>query len=556
MDIYKGEPLRHMGDLPDMGAERYPDHPAIVFQGEETTYRDLKERSNQVANMLADNGVEPGDRVALYIPNTKQFPEAYFGTLKRGAIPVPLNLRLDPNTLKYVLQDGDVKHMIASPMLAEDVQDIKAAPKLARDAGVETVYITGLEGDLFVDYESAVSSADTEFDRPDRAYDDVAIQPYTSGTTGKPKGVLLSHQNMLSAIDSIVRFGIMGDPEQKVLLVLPLFHIYALNAILGGSLYNGATIVMQAVPDPAGMLELIEEYEIDFFPAVPAIFNMIAREYRDNPGKYDVSSLEIINSAAAPLADNTRRMLEDEWDVHMMEGWGMSETAPAGTLQPVRGVNKGAGCVGLPVDDIELRLVDPETRETIVPVDELSSFGGRVDQSRDFEGGDDTMGEIAVRGPMVFEGYYKLPDVTEEVFDDDDWFYTQDIARVDEEGFLWMVDRYDDMIIAGGENIYPAEVENALYEHEAVAEAAVVAAPHEIKGEAPVAFVVLEEEYELEEEELRRFSLEYVASYAHPRRIFFVDELPRSGTEKVQRFKLEEEAEDRLDGPLTSSEEL
>lgn len=556
MEFHQGEPLRNMGDLPDMGADRYPYHPAFIHQDEEVTYEELSQRTDHVASMLKANGVEVGERVGLYIPNTIQFPEAYFGTIKRGAVPIPLNLRLDPETLSYVLQDADVDHMIASPILAEDVRDIKAAPKLAEKAGVGTVYMPGMSDDLFVDYETGLREAAGDFDRPDRAYDDIAIQPYTSGTTGKPKGVLLSHRNLLTAINSIAKFGIVGDPQEKVLLVLPLFHIYALNAIMGGVLYSGASVVLQAVPDPEGMLELIEEHEIDFFPAVPAIFNMIAREYEENPEKYDVSSLRLINSAAAPLADSTRRMMEDQWNVHMMEGWGMSETAPAGTLQPIRGVSKKAGCIGLPVDDLEFKLVDPETRETIVPPEELNSFGGRVDPERDFDDPDESSGEIAVRGPQVFEGYHKLPETTEEVFDDEGWFYTQDIARVDEDGFLWMVDRYDDMIIAGGENIYPAEVENALYEHEDVEEAGVVAADHEIKGEAPVAFVVLDSEADVEEEELRRFTLNYVASYAHPRRIFFVDELPRSGTEKVQRFKLEEEASERLDGPLTSSSEL
>lgn len=556
MEFYNGESIKNMGDLPDMGAERYQDHPAFIYQDETVTYNELSNRTSQVADMLKRNGVQTGERVGLYIPNTLQFPEAYFGTIKRGAVPIPLNLRLDPDTLSYVLKDADVNHIIASPFLAEDVRDIKAAPELAEKAGVENVYMPGMESELYIDYETEVSQADTTFERPERNFDDVAIQPYTSGTTGKPKGVLLSHRNLLSAINSIVKFGIIGDPEENVLLVLPLFHIYALNAIMGGVLYNGATVVLQAVPDPEGMLELIEEHEIDFFPAVPAIFNMISREYQENPEKYDVSSVKLINSAAAPLADSTRRMMENEWGVHMMEGWGMSETSPAGTLQPIRGVSKKAGCIGLPVDDLELKLVDPETRETIVPVEELDPFGGRVDSSRDFDDDDEVSGEIAVRGPQVFKGYHNLPDQTEKVFDDEGWFYTQDIARVDENGFLWMVDRYDDMIIAGGENIYPAEVENAIYEHENVEEAAVVGAPHEIKGEAPVAFVVLEDGSDVGEEELRKFSLEYVATYAHPRRIFFVDELPRSGTEKVQRFKLEEEAEDRLDGPLSSSEDL
>jgi long-chain acyl-CoA synthetase len=556
VEYYRGEPLENMGDLPDMGARRYADHPAFILNDDAVTYEELAQRTNQVANMLERHGVQPGERVGLYVPNTLQFPEAYFGTIKRGAVPIPLNLRLDPDTLAYVLEDADVNHMIASPFLAEDVREIKAAPKLAEKANVDNVYMPGFSDDLFLDYEAERKDSSTSYDQPDRAFDDVAIQPYTSGTTGKPKGVLLTHENLLTTINSIVKFGIIGDPNETVLLVLPLFHIYALNAIMGGALYNGATVVLQTVPDPEGMLNLIDQHEVDFFPAVPAIFNMVAREYEENGDQYDVSSLRLINSAAAPLADNTRRMMEDEWDVHMMEGWGMSETAPAGTLQPIRGVSKDAGCIGLPVEGLEMKLVDPETRETVVPPEELDSFGGQVDASRDFEDEDETTGEIAVRGPQIFKGYHGLPEKTEEVFDNEGWFYTQDIARVDENGFLWMVDRYDDMIIAGGENIYPAEVENALYEHDAVEEAAVVGANHEVKGEAPVAFVVLEDDANVDENELRRFTLDHVASYAHPRKIFFVAELPRSGTEKVQRFKLEEQVEDELDGPLSSSDEL
>jgi long-chain acyl-CoA synthetase len=178
------------------------------------------------------------------------------------------------------------------------------------------------------------------------------------------------------------------------------------------------------------------------------------------------------------------------------------------------------------------------------------------DPDLDFEDHESVTGEVAIRGPNVFEGYFGLPERTNEVFDDEGYFYTEDIARVDEDGYFWMVDRADDMIIVGGENVYPAEVESALYEHPDVAEAAVVGAAHEVKGEAPVAFVVLEAGSEVTEEDIRRFSLEHVATYAHPRRVFFVDELPRSATQKVQRFKLEEEAGELLDGPLSSSEEL
>jgi long-chain acyl-CoA synthetase len=253
------------------------------------------------------------------------------------------------------------------------------------------------------------------------------------------------------------------------------------------------------------------------------------------------------------LADEIRRTIEQAWNVPMVEGWGMTETAPAGTVEPSHGVRKAAGCIGPALEACEIKLVDPTTRETRVTPEQLRPF---PDPELDFDDPEATGGEMAIRGPNVFEGYYNLPERTAEVFDEEGFFYTEDIARVDEDGYFWMVDRADDMIIVGGENVYPAEVESALYEHPDVAEAGVVGAPHEVKGEAPVAFVVLEEGSEVTEEELRKFSLDHVASYAHPRRVFFVDELPRSATQKVQRYRLEEMAEEMLDGPLTTGEKL
>ncbi|WP_246982121.1 class I adenylate-forming enzyme family protein [Halorientalis marina] len=546
MEIFDGEPLRHMGDLPAMAAHRYGSKTAFEAFGQERTYAEVDDRANKVANVLADEGVEPGDRVGLFIPNTLQFPEAYFGSIRAGAVPVPLNLRMDPNTLVYVVQNAEADHVIGSPLLADEVQN------LANAAEVGTLLLPGVSDDGVVNYSHAVSEASSEFDRPERAYDDVACQPYTSGTTGDPKGVLLTHENLLSTIETYDNGGLSIDPEDGILLVLPLFHIYALNAIMGTYMYSGGTMHMQPEPEAVPMLNAIEENDITQFAGVPAMYTMMWREYRETPEEYDLSSLDEVTCAAAPLADDVRRTIEQAWDVPMGEGWGMTETGPAGTLEPLRGVRKEAGCIGPVLGNIDIKLADPATRETKVSTDQLTP---RPDEDIDFDDPDAVTGEIAIRGPNVFEGYYKLPDKSEEVFDDEGFFYTEDIARVDEDGYFWMVDRADDMIIAGGENIYPAEVEDALYEHSDVAEAAVVGAPHEIKGEAPVAFVVLEAEADISERELRKFTLDHVATYAHPRRIFFVDELPRSATQKVQRYKLGEEAEERLDGPLTSSGE-
>ena len=546
MELHEGEPLRHLGDLPAMAAHRYGEKAAFSFYADELSFAGLEERSNRMANVLLDRGVDPGDRVGLMIPNTNEFPVAYFGAIKAGGVPTPLNLRMDPETLVFVLNDADANHLLGSQLIADEVGQLAAA------AEVEHTLVAG-GGEGFEDLEVALADASPDLDRPPRRYDDVACQPYTSGTTGRPKGVMLTHENLLTTIEAYDKGGLAIDAEDSFLLVLPLFHIYALNALMGTGIYSGTTMYLQPTPEPVPMLRAVEDERITKFAGVPAMYTTMFREYRRNPDDYDLSSLEDVTCAAAPLADETRRTIEEAWDVPMVEGWGMTETAPAGTVEPARGVRKAAGCVGPPVYGVELKIADPETGETVVAPEDLSPH---PNPDIDFDDHEAVTGEIAIRGPNVFEGYYNRPEKTREVFDDDGWFYTEDVARVDRDGYFWIVDRADDMIIAGGENIYPAEVENALYEHPAVAEAAVVGVPHETKGEAPVAFVVLEEGEEVAEEDLRRFTLDHVATYAHPRRVFFVDDLPRSATQKVQRYKLEEAAADRLDGPLPPSDEL
>jgi long-chain acyl-CoA synthetase len=550
MEYIGSERLSHMGDLTRMAAQRYGDKRAIVFQDEGTSFAEIEAGANRVANLLVETGVDPGERVGLFVPTTDWFPTVYFGALKAGAIPVPLNLRMDPETLAFVVDDADMDVLFGSVWLADEVAELAAA------TGVSRTYVPGGSGEGIVDFVEAVDGLPEGFDRVeagvDRDDDDVAVQPYTSGTTGQPKGVMLTHENLLSTLETLDGGGIPIDADDTVLIVLPLFHIYGLNALMGSALYNGIEMIFHAEPDAQAMLSDMDEYGVTFYPGVPALFTELFREYREDPEAYDLSALELTFCGASPLADSTRREITEAWDVPMVEGWGMTETAPSGCIEPAFGVKKAAGCVGPPMGGIEIKLVDPETGETKVAPDQLHP---EPDPDVDFDDRAAVTGEIAIRGPNVFEGYYNRPEKTEAAFDDEGYFLTKDIARVDADGYFWIVDRADDMIIAGGENIYPAEVEDALYEHPDVAEAAVVAAPHEVKGEAPVAFVVLEAGADVTERELREFSLDHVATYAHPRRVFFVDDLPRSATQKVQRFKLETDAHDRLGGPLEPTDE-
>lgn len=554
MEYHHGEAVENVGTIPTMAADRYRDRTALTFLGTTKTYAELEAEANQLANALVELGVEPGDRVALHIPNEPLFPVAYYGIIKTGAIAVPLNLRMDPDTLVYVLEDSAVDVIVSSAYIPEDDPGVAWPVDIAERAGVDTVLMPGRSDETrgVRNYSHLTADQPTEFDTVDRDYDDTAAQPYTSGTTGKPKGVPLSHRNLLSAVESYDQSGLGIDPDHSLVLVLPLFHIYALNALLSSFLMRGAHLDLQPRPEADSLLRAIDQYDAQVFAGVPALYTQMFRAWREDPDAYDLSSLEYVVCAAAPLAEEVRKTIQEEWDVVLVEGWGMTETAPAGTIEPVAGARKEAGCVGPPLPGIELKVVDPETRETRVGPDDLTPFPG---DDVAFTDERQVTGELAIRGDPVFDGYHGRPERSEAAFDDEGWFYTGDIARVDEDGYFWIVDRADDMILSGGNNIYPAEVEDTLYEHPAVAEAAVVAAPHEVKGEAPVAFVVLEEGAEVTEDDIRRFALERIANYAHPRRVFFVDELPRSATQKVQRFKLESTATERIGDALEPSPE-
>ncbi len=541
MEYYQGDPLRHVGDLPTMSADRYAERTAFSFQGERLSYADLEAEANSVANVLVERGLEPGDRVSLFVPNTPLFPTSYFGIIKAGGVPVPLNLKMDPGTLAFVLRDSDSEYLIGSPAFAEEVRDLAAA------AEVPTVFIPGAgDGTGAVDLARAKADALAEFDRVDRDFDDVACQAYTSGTTGRPKGVLLTHRNLLRAIEAYTVDGMPATPDESLLLVLPLFHLSGLG-LMGIHLQEGTEMVLHGEPDGESMLRAIDDRGVTRFVGVPAMFKMMLRAYREDPAAYDLSSLTEAFCAAAPLSEDVRRAIERTWNVPMFEIWGMTETAASGSIEPLRGVRKEAGCIGPPLTNVELKLVDPETRETRVAFDEIHPIPG---EGLDVEDREEVTGEIAIRGEVVFEAYHERPEKTDAVFDDEGWFYTGDIARVDGDGYFWYVDRADHMMVVGGENVYPAEVEKALHEHPDVAEVGVVSAPHLVKGEAPVAFVVPADDAHVSEEDLRSFALERVADYAHPRRVFFVEDLPRSATRKVQRHKLKEKTRERLEEAL------
>lgn len=555
MKYHNGQPLSHLGDLAAMGAQRYGEKVAIRLGDSHRTYAELHEESDRIASALANAGVGSGDRVAIAMENTLEFVPILYGIIKAGGVAVPLNIQLSQERLGYVLNDADVSVCFGSEQLHE------LAVGLHDDLGLDLTIVPGggsAEGVTAEGVEPFETFATSDsFERFDADITDVCIQGYTSGTTGYPKGVPMTHQNVLEVLQAFTQTEEIDPETDTTLTITPMFHILGLIGTTLLTLYSGREVVLMNQVDGASLLEAIDTHEVTDFTAVPAIYLDIVEEYEATPDRYDISSLTSIGTGAAPLPEDTRRRIEGTFDSALVEGWAMTETVAAGTTGAARGRQKGAGCIGQPIPGIEMKLVDPDTRETRVPPEHLDPYSPAdlTGYEPDFEDETKYTGEIAIRGPQVFEGYYEMPEENEDAFEDEGWFYTDDIARVDEDRFLWMVDRADDMMIVGGENVYPAEIEDKLFTHPDIQEAAVVPATHERKGEAPIAYVVPADDADLTEEEVREFALEHVAPYAHPRTVIFVEEFPRSGSGKVQRYKLEERAKEEV-GSIESSEEI
>jgi long-chain acyl-CoA synthetase len=464
-----------------------------------------------------------------------------------------MNLSRSMRGNKEVADDIGLSHLIGSDAFEDESQE------LLEETPANQLFLPGGSGDDVIDYEKTVAQAPTDFDRPQRDLDDTAMVMYTSGTTGKPKGVHRTHRNELTNYESLSASGSFTTlaPDASILMSgLPMFHISGLNVMTVLMLYNGATVILHEEFEPRQVLKDVERYEIEHLGLVPPMLIELNKVYEENPDEYDLSAPEVAHVGAGALPESVRRSFVENWKITLNEGLAMTETGGTGTYKPHAAPKKEAGCIGPPMYNISVKLVDEQTRETVVPADYLAPHVEMSDTDLDFEDEDSVTGEVAFKGPQVFKKYHNRPEKNAEVFDDEGWYYTGDVARVDDDGFLWYVDRGDDMIVVGGENVYPTEVEEALFAHPAVHEAAVVPADHEIKGEAPVAFVDIDSDQDVTEIELRKFTLDRVPTYAHPRRVFFIEDFPKSATQKTQRFKLAQRASELLDGPLESSDKI
>ena len=495
----------------------YPDKVAIEQGDLSLTYAQLEDRTQRFARVLANLGVRKGDKVLLLLPNDYRFAEILFGTLRTGAVAVPANIKLGLDALSYIADHSESTVLIGHADLLDKVAGIRErVPAIQHTILLDAA----LPGTL--DYDIELANAAPGFATVPVELSDLALIMYTSGSTGRPKGCLLTHESKWFNVRSNSK-AYQHDETEKALITGPLYHANALWGSMMPMLYTGGAMTILPGFDAVAVIEAIDRYKATFMSGTPSMFTLMLAQ-REALARADVSSINLLMCGSAPVPEELMNALKRQFNCEVCETYGLTE-AGANVLTPRWGIKK-FGSTGLPAPGFEIRIVklDDETQECAP-----------------FE-----VGELWSRSPCNTIGYYKQPDVTAERITPDGWLRTGDLMMRDEQGYIYFRGRRDDMINIGGENVYPKEVETILLTHPAVADVAVVAAKHAVKGQAPVAWVVLHQGTSATEDELRQFTLAHGPAYAHPRRVFFIDVLPVGGTNKIDRKWLTEEAARRI----------
>jgi long-chain acyl-CoA synthetase len=485
-------------------ATAHPDVIACKLDDAAFSYGLLDQASARVSAMLKSKGVGPGDRVGIMLPNVPYFPAVYYGALRAGAIVVPMNVLLKAREVGFYLSDPDVKVLFAWHDF------LGAAEQGAADAGgVEVVPVK--PGEI----EGLIFAHEPDDDVAERAGDDTAVILYTSGTTGRPKGAELTHDNLRRNVDVAVRLFDLGVGD-VIFAGLPLFHSFGQTCTMNAAVACGATITLLPRFDPHRALEIIQRDECAVFEGVPTMYGALL--HHPDRADFDVSCLRVCASGGASMPVEVLRGFEEAFGCKVLEGYGLSETSPVASFNhPDR--ERKAGSIGTPIDGVQFKLVDEDGEQVAT---------GEV-------------GEILIKGHNVMKGYWKQPEATAEAIKDG-WFATGDMAKVDDDGYYFIVDRKKELIIRGGYNVYPREIEEVLYEHPGVREVAVVGVPHESLGEEVGAAVALKDGADVGTEELKAFVKEQVASYKYPRHVWFVDELPKGPTGKILKREISKPA--------------
>lgn len=534
--------------LLEISAEKYPDNPAVLFPAllghsllaGKLTYRQLDQAANRFANALIALGVKKGDRVAIHLPNTPQFPIAFYGAFKAGAIVIAFNPVYTAPEVERQLNDCGAETIVTLTRFYPLIQQIRAKTKLKRvivtsikdyfHPLVKTLYSVAREkkegdrvaiapGDhAFLDL-LARSSAAPPSPRVATNADDIALLQYTGGTTGIPKGAVLTHRNLYSNVVQVGAWRTDVQPGKEVTMcILPFFHVYGLQVGMQNAVFLGGSMVMFPRFEIDTVLAAIDKYHPTTFPGVPTMYNAL----RNNPEikKHDLSSIRVCLSGAAPLPLEVQTQFEKLISGKLVEGYGLTETSPVAVSNPTGGKRK-SGSVGMPLPDTDVKIVDPEDPKKEMPLGEV--------------------GEVAIEGPQVFQGYWQRADETAKVLFDG-WFITGDIGRMDEDGYFYLVERKKDMINVGGFKVFPRDVEEVLFTHPKIQDVSVVGVKDEYSGEVPKAFVVLKKGETATAQEILDFASKNLAKFKVPKSVEFRDALPKTIIGKVLKRTLQEEA--------------
>jgi long-chain acyl-CoA synthetase len=483
-------------------AEKHGARCALRLDDAELTYAELLDSAQRMATLLRSKGVEVGDRVGLQMANVPAYPVAFYGALIAGATVVPMNPLLKGREVEFYVSDSGAKVIVAGEQMAD------AAKEAAQSTGIECIISGALGPDGLPDERTELV---------DRDDSDTAVVLYTSGTTGKPKGAELTHANMITNAATTAETLLDIGPDDVIMGCLPLFHVFGLTCGLNASVLIGSCLTLIPRFDGGKALEVIGRDKVTVFEGVPTMYaGMLHHDSKDTA---DLSSLRACISGGSAMPVEIMKAFEEEFGCIILEGYGLSETAPVACFNHPDAERK-PGTIGTPVRGMELRLVN--------------------DDGNDVEDGE--VGEIAIRGEGVMKGYWQREDATKEAIPDG-WFRSGDLATRDEDGYYTIVDRKKEMIIRGGYNVYPREIEEALYEHPAVAEAAVIGMKHPELGEEVGAAVALKSGKSVDPDELREHVKERVAAYKYPRKVWIVDELPKGPTGKILRREVEAPSE-------------
>ncbi|WP_394137920.1 long-chain-fatty-acid--CoA ligase [Cytobacillus oceanisediminis] len=487
-------------------ASNFPESIAYIYRDKSVTYKELSQQVNQFSAGLAAQGIGKGDGVALILENSSEFLIAYYGILRLGAFVVPINPLFTQGEINYILDNSQAKAVITHVSVEPKLSELKKQLEYLK----LVVYTEAEDQGSTWEHLMKTSTSINVYGSPYIDEEDLAVILYTSGTTGKPKGVMLTHRNLVSNADSILKL-LELDEKDRVVAVLPMFHVFCMTVCLNAPIACGATVLIQPKFSPHDVISTIRERKATVFAGVPTMYSFIYQ--LPEAIAEDCQSIRMCISGGASIPVELLHKFENKFNVSILEGYGLSETAPLVAINPLKGTRK-PGSIGLNIPAVQSKVVD--------------EFGKELPKGE--------VGELVVQGPNVMKGYLGMPEATSAAFKDG-WFYTGDLASMDEEGYIYIVDRKKDMIIVGGYNVYPREVEEVLYQHPAVVEAAVIGVPDGEYGESVKAYVVVKDE-QITMNNIIQFCKDKLVKYKLPKQVEFFKELPKNSTGKILRREL------------------